>query len=201
MVPNETHLPEGYRMTELGPLPAEWRVVRLGEVVHLETGKRQKGGALPQGEVWSLGGEHITDSGQINFWRNPKYISYTFFQSLRQGKIKSGDTLIVKDGAQTGKSTFIEKLPTKYMAANEHLFVIRPLEKTELWPAYLGMWTLSRIFKEQVRSAYHGLIGGINRKDLQSFLLPLPPLPEQRAIAHVLRTVQKAREATERVIE
>jgi len=26
-------LPTGYKMTELGPLPQEWRVVRLGEVV------------------------------------------------------------------------------------------------------------------------------------------------------------------------
>ncbi|MDK2846344.1 MAG: hypothetical protein PWR18_946 [Synergistales bacterium] len=28
-------LPEGYRMTELGPLPEEWRVVRSEEVVAL----------------------------------------------------------------------------------------------------------------------------------------------------------------------
>jgi hypothetical protein len=28
----EEILPEGYKMTELGPLPEEWRVVRLGEV-------------------------------------------------------------------------------------------------------------------------------------------------------------------------
>ncbi|GIV05253.1 MAG: hypothetical protein KatS3mg016_0828 [Fimbriimonadales bacterium] len=28
-------LPDGYTMTELGPLPEEWQVVRLGEVVVL----------------------------------------------------------------------------------------------------------------------------------------------------------------------
>lgn len=31
MVAVERILPEGYRMTELGPLPEEWRVVKLGE--------------------------------------------------------------------------------------------------------------------------------------------------------------------------
>jgi hypothetical protein len=30
-VANTHDLPEGFQMTELGPLPKEWRVVRLGE--------------------------------------------------------------------------------------------------------------------------------------------------------------------------
>jgi len=32
-------LPPDYRMTELGPLPEEWRVVRVGEVGEIVTGK------------------------------------------------------------------------------------------------------------------------------------------------------------------
>jgi hypothetical protein len=31
-VVNTEDLPDGFQMTELGPLPKEWRVVRLGEV-------------------------------------------------------------------------------------------------------------------------------------------------------------------------
>ena len=35
----EKTLPEGYRMTELGPLPEDWRVVKLGEVFDIQQGK------------------------------------------------------------------------------------------------------------------------------------------------------------------
>lgn len=36
-MPEREELPEGFKMTELGPLPEEWKVVRLGTL--LETSK------------------------------------------------------------------------------------------------------------------------------------------------------------------
>ncbi|NLY06214.1 restriction endonuclease subunit S [Candidatus Sordicultor fermentans] len=35
----DRELPEGYKMTELGPLPRAWEVVKLGDVAELQQGK------------------------------------------------------------------------------------------------------------------------------------------------------------------
>ena len=192
-------MPQGYRMTELGPLPEEWRVVRLGDIASFETGKREKGGAKRNGDVLSIGGEHITEDGRIDWSVSPKYISMAFFEQLRYGKVRQGDVLVVKDGARTGKSAYVYEVPKPGLAVNEHVFIIRA-SSTEVEREFLGFWFRSEIAWDQVNSSYHGLIGEINRRDIESFILSLPPLPEQRAIAYVLRTVQRAKEATERVI-
>jgi len=199
LVEQVVDMPQGYRMTELGPLPEEWRVVRLGDIASFETGKREKGGAKRNGDVLSIGGEHITEDGRIDWSVSPKYISMAFFEQLRYGKVRQGDVLVVKDGARTGKSAYVYEVPKPGLAVNEHVFIIRA-SSTEVEREFLGFWFRSEIAWDQVNSSYHGLIGEINRRDIESFILSLPPLPEQRAIAYVLRTVQRAKEATERVI-
>ena len=52
---------------------------------------------------------------------------------------------------------------------------------------------------------YHGAgvqttIANLSRSRLSQFLLPKPPLPEQRRIAHVLRTIQRAIAAQDKLI-
>ena len=193
-------IPDGFQMTELGPLPKEWRLVRLGEMVQFQTGQREKGGARTDQGIISVGGEHITEDGQIDFISSPKYVSHEFFQNMITGKVNPGDILVVKDGARTGKSAFVRQVPPTGMAVNEHVFILRAHNKNAVEGEYVGFWFRSQMAWAQINSAYHGLIGGINRREITNFLLPLPPLPEQRAIAHVLRTVQRAKEAADGVI-
>jgi type I restriction enzyme S subunit len=70
-----------------------------------------------------------------------------------------------------------------------------------LEPDFLAYLAHTRTFLEYAIAT----MTGVNHprtswKALQQLQVPLPPLPEQRAIAHVLRTVQRAKEATEGVI-
>ena len=44
------------------------------------------------------------------------------------------------------------------------------------------------------------VIPSLQRGDVESIVIPFPPLPEQRAIAHILRAVQAAREARQREV-
>jgi len=195
----DNELSEGFKMTKLGPLPEEWDIRRLGDVAFFETGKRMRGGALEIGEVLSLGGEHIGDFGNLNL-SNPKYISRQFFKDLRKGRLCAGDVIICKDGAKTGKVAYIQSINGIDMAVNEHLFIIRSNCSATLLNQFIFFFMFSDFGQYQVREAYHGLIGGITNSDISSFMISLPPLPEQRAIAHVISIIQRAIKAQDKLI-
>ena len=199
MTSQNNEIPEGFKMTELGPFPEDWTIVKLGDTASFETGKRMKGGALQSGEVLSLGGEHIGIFGDINLAK-PKFISKDFFETLRKGKLNTGDIIICKDGAKTGKTARVKNIQGQYMAVNEHLFIVRSQNNNYLLNPFIFFFLFSELGQSQVRVAYHGLIGGITNNDIANFVLPLPPLPEQKAIVHVLSTIQKAIEAQDKII-
>ena len=77
------------------------------------------------------------------------------------------------------------------------LAAIHPRNNVDIWFLFASMLH----YKSQLESRSSGTtFKSINTHALRTLLLPLPPLSVQQAIAHVLRTVQQAKEATEKVI-
>jgi len=190
---------EGFHMTELGLVPCDWEVVKLGDVAYFETGRRMKGGALENGEILSLGGEHIANAGSIDLSK-PKFISKDFYDGLGKGKLQNDDVIICKDGARTGKVAYIKFIHGQYMAVNEHVFIVRSKNDRVLCNQFIYYFLFSALGQSQVREAYHGLIGGITNSNISNFKILLPSIPEQKKIAYVLSAVQEAKEKTEVVI-
>ncbi|MBI5661050.1 MAG: restriction endonuclease subunit S [Ignavibacterium album] len=196
---NQKQIPQGFKQTDIGLIPEDWEVCSFKGNILYETGKRMKGGGLKIGEVMSIGGEHIDENGNLIYERM-KYISREFYQKLQQGKVKEHNVILVKDGATTGKLAFIWKLNHE-LAINEHAFILRSLNEKRLINQFIYYGLLSELGQLQIKKHYHGLIGGINRGDLDKFKIPLPPLPEQKKIAYVLSKIQQAIEIQEKIIK
>lgn len=87
----------------------------------IETGSRPKGGAQESG-VPSIGAEKIESFGVYDY-SGEKHISEEFFEKSKRGHILSGDVLLYKDGAYTGKTSMaLNDFPHAKCAINEHVY-------------------------------------------------------------------------------
>nr|WP_235374792.1 restriction endonuclease subunit S [Caldicellulosiruptor naganoensis] len=187
-------------MANNAEFPKEWTIVSLERDCVLISGLRPKGGASDEG-IPSLGGEHITLDGRINFSDvNAKYIPEKFFKIMTKGKTEENDILINKDGANTGKVAMLKKKFYKDIAINEHLFILR--SKKLFVQQYLFYWLFSRFGQKQITDRITGSAQpGLSSTFIKNFLVPRTPLPEQRKIAEILETIDSAIEKTDAIIE
>jgi len=180
-------LPDGFQMTELGPLPEEWAVVKLGQVVTVST---KVVDPSTVGAKRYVGLEHIqSGSVRLRHWGKADDV-----RSLKT-RFQQGDVLYGKLRPYLDKAVLAEWEGV----CSTDILVLKAQES--LLSEFLVFLVHTPQFIEYAVST----MTGVNHprtswKALRTFALPLPPIGEQRAIAYVLRTVQRAKEATEGVI-
>ena len=150
-------------------------LVKLESLISvIETGSRPKGGAESKG-VPSIGAEKIERFGTYDF-SGEKYISEEFFSKLKRGIVLSGDVLLYKDGAYTGKSSMaLDGFPHEKCAVNEHVFILRTRDK---FAQYFLYFTLSsQSIREKIYTLACGKAAqpGLNQQELFSVEAPIPP--------------------------
>lgn len=165
-------------------IPKYWIWATLADIVaELESGKRPKGGVrgITSG-VPSIGGEHLRYDGGFDFTKI-KYVPEEFYNDMKRGKIENQDVLVVKDGATTGKTSFVDSnFPFEHACVNEHVFIMRTI-KDCTYPQYLFYWILSPFGKNCVDDNFAGTAqGGINTSFLNKSKFSLAPFYEQKRI-------------------
>ncbi len=142
-------------------------------IVETESGSRPKGGAETSG-IPSIGAEKIEQFG-IYDYSSEKYINAEFYNKMKRGRVLSGDVLLYKDGAYTGKvSLALNGFPHEQCAVNEHVFILRTNRKSKQFFLY---FTLSNPL---VRKSLFSLASskaaqpGLNQGELISVKAPIP---------------------------
>jgi type I restriction enzyme S subunit len=186
--------PPSSEMAEQIELPEGWRIRRLGELI-----------ARPQ---YGLTASAMDDPSGPRFLRitdiQESGVDWTTVPScdcdkatLERLKLLPGDVVVARIGATTGKAHLIRDRVNAVFAS----YLIRLRANDGLEPEFLDCFTNSAAYWRQIDAVKGGrLKQGVNIPLLESLELALPPLPEQWAIAAVLRTVQGAKEACERVL-
>jgi type I restriction enzyme S subunit len=196
---NECYSPsEEFKMTELGPLPKEWEVSTLGELFDLQQGKalspRSRQGISPcpflrtANVLW--GYLDLSTIDQMDF----------FADEAARLALQPGDLLVCEGGDIGRTAIWRGELSTCYY--QNHIHRLRK-KMDNVFPQYYMYWMqaalllLNLYIGEGNRTTIPNLSGG----RLKSFVVPRPPLPEQKKIAAVLAAVQEAKEKTDTFIK
>jgi len=174
------------KKTEIGEIPENWQVVKLEKICE----KIQYGLTTTSiKEDTGIRFLRITDiqEEKVNWFLVP-YCKCSQ-RDLKKYELREEDIVIARIGATTGKSLFIKNPPKSVFAS--YLIRIRP-KKLKFFPEFLSYYLQTNLYWQQINQLKGGrLKTGINLPILQNLLLPLPPLPEQREIAEILKTVDE----------
>lgn len=175
-----------------------WPTTSLGEVLIFigngTTAEQNKSGkGLPVTRIETIADEQV-DSNRVGYIENPGA------ELVERYRIEPGDVLFshINSEPQIGRAVVYKSLPPVLL----HGMNLLRLRFNADAAAPEFMVYLFRHYRENgvFISLASRAVGqsSINQGRLKSLQIQLPPLLEQRAIAHVLQTVQKAEEARQR---
>jgi len=160
-----------------------WDTKKLEDLlIKKESGKRPKGGVSKYNSgTPSVGAEHLNNSGDFDF-SNIKYVPDVFARNMNRGQIETGDLLVVKDGATTGKISLVkENFPFGNAVINEHIILCRVRDDINNKYVFYYLWSQSG--QKEILKDFRGAAqGGISQGFSEKVEIPLPPLPTQNRI-------------------
>ena len=179
-----------FKETEIGPIPVDWDVVPLKDAATLT--RKPRGLNLSDYEaIPFIPMALVPDNGTLieQYELRPG-------DSIRSGTYcEKGNILLAKitPSFENGKQGIVGNLPLDFAYATTEVYPIRAK------PDHLDQMFLFHFLRlPSVRAAIAGKMEGLTGRQrvpkavIENCPISLPPLPEQRRIAHVLSTIQRA---------
>lgn len=189
-----------YNIPHFESVPDEWKVRSLGELMSIVYRYPSYYGiTYVKDGVPEIRGELLLDSGEILSSRESlRHISEETSSRFPKTVLDEGDIVLTVRGTMGKVGIVRQTLSGSNITAN--LMRLSP-RRDFVDSEYLKFVLMSKLFIDTLnRLSPQTTIKTIQSSVLQSIPIPVPDLREQHAIANVLMTIQRAREATEKVI-
>jgi type I restriction enzyme S subunit len=185
----------GFKYLDLSALPDDWTADHFGNLVDYNLGRTPprnspyywKDGIYPWVSI-----SDMKPYGVIQ--ETVEKISQQAFDEVFRGRLAPEGSLLMSFKLTIGR---ISRLGVPAFH-NEAIISFKPDPK-KISPEYLGYYLSQINYNDYQDTAIKGQT--LNKGKLDSLEISLPPLPEQKAIAHTLATVQRAIRAQERIIQ
>lgn len=177
-----------FKKTEIGRIPKEWEVVKLGDSKVTDT------------IYYGITAKASNESTGLKMLRTTDISNYKFDygklpsceitdrrNQLNQYKLFKGDLIIARAGT-VGVSVLVDE---DYKDAVFGSYLIKVKLKSGILPKFIHYFLQSSLYWNHIQKAQGSTLKNINLPLLKSLVLPLPPLPEQQKIAEILSSVDK----------
>lgn len=171
-------------------IPSSWKWIRLNSVAEIfgRIGFRgyTKNDIVEQGKgAISLSPSNITKSGKITY-ESCTYLSWNKYNESPEIMVENEDVILVKTGSSYGKCAIVKSLPEK-ATINPQLAILKYILCDR---NYLHTVLISGMAHKQYEKFVIGAATPtFSQENLANFLLPLPPLAEQKRIVQKLEEI------------
>ena len=191
---------EGYKMTELGEIPIEWKVKSLDDICDFKGRIGWRGYTkddLREIGPLVIGATQISNSNRLDF-SNPTYLSEEKYEESPEIKVYLNDIILVKTGNTIGKVAIVDKeIGNATINPNTVL-----LKNIECFNRYLYYIIVSEIIQKPLKKSITvGAQPSVNQETLKKILIPIPTEKEQKKIALILSTVDEQIDNVDSLIE
>ena len=156
-------------------VPSSWRWVFLQDCAAIIGGY-----AFPSASIKGEKGVRVIRISDINEkgFVNKSVVRYNGHENLNKFKIIPQDILIAMTGGTVGKSLFVQQMEED-MLLNQRVAIIR---NNGQYAPYIDIVVKSPHIKSFINDKKNSTNDNISMGDINSFLVPLPPLAEQKRI-------------------
>ncbi|MBE9220103.1 restriction endonuclease subunit S [Dolichospermum flos-aquae] len=195
----EINIKDGYKVTEVGVIPDHWEVKKLGELLKFKNGINADKKYYGEG-IKFINILEIIQKRYLFYQDIPGFVTIDS-ATIKSNLVQLGDILFNR----TSETQEEVGLTSVYLDNKDVVFggfVIRGRPINNLLDYFFSQYAFSSaIVRNQIIKRGQGAIrANIGQSDLKEVCIPLPPLAEQKAIAHALSDVDNLITAIDQLI-